>query len=109
LITGLILKELPRKAIVILTTIYYSMLRLAYFPILWKFAQIVSIHKPGETPDRVTSYRPISLLHITSNIFEPLLLKRIQMCVDITKRSQHINSTSVKVSQPRINAIGLSI
>jgi hypothetical protein len=38
LITGQILKELPRKAVVLLTTIYNSILRLTYFPVLWEFA-----------------------------------------------------------------------
>jgi hypothetical protein len=38
LITGEILKQLPKKAIVLLTTIYNSMLRLSYFPTVWKFA-----------------------------------------------------------------------
>jgi len=35
LITGQILKELPRTAVLLLTTIYNSILRLTYFPILW--------------------------------------------------------------------------
>ena len=68
LITGQILKELPRQAIVLLKTIYNSMLRLTYFPVTWKFSQIILIHKPGKPPHRVTSYRPISLLPLLSKI-----------------------------------------
>jgi hypothetical protein len=83
LITGKILKELPRKAIVLLTTIYNGMLRLTYFPVTWKFAQIIMIHKPGKAPHRVTSYRPISPLPLLSKIFERILLKRIQVGTDI--------------------------
>jgi hypothetical protein len=41
LITGEVLKYLPRKAIVLLTTLYNRMLHLSYFPIEWKFAQII--------------------------------------------------------------------
>jgi hypothetical protein len=37
LITGALLKNLPQMAIVLLTTIYNSMLRLCYFPVQWKF------------------------------------------------------------------------
>ena len=101
LITGLILKELPRKAIVFLTTIYNIMPRLAYFPITWKFAQIIMIHKPGKPSNRVASYRPISLLPITPKIFVRLLLKRIQTDVDINEtipthqfRFREIHSTT---------------
>jgi hypothetical protein len=62
------------------------MLRLTYFSILWKFAHIIMIHIAGKPPDRVTSYRPISLLRIMSKIFERILLKRIQMDDDINTK-----------------------
>jgi hypothetical protein len=68
-----------------LTTIYNNILRLTYFPVLWKFAQIIMNHKPGN-PQIVTSYRPISLLPIISKIFERILLKRIQMDDDINTK-----------------------
>ena len=86
LITGPILQELPQKAIVLLTTIYNSMLRLTYFPLTWKFAQIIMIHKPGKPPTRVTSYRPISLLPILSKIFERLFLKRLHKDANIATK-----------------------
>jgi len=70
LITAQFLKKLPREAIVLLTFIYNTMLRLAYFPVLWKFAQLIMIPKPGKPPQNVTSYRPISLLPLLSKIFE---------------------------------------
>jgi hypothetical protein len=37
LIPGKILKELPRKAVVLLTIIYNSILRLGHFPLQWKY------------------------------------------------------------------------
>jgi hypothetical protein len=86
LITGQILKELPSRAVPLLTTIYNSMLRITYFPILWKFAQIIMNHKPGKPPNRVTSYRPISLLPIMSKIFERILVKIIQMDEDTSTK-----------------------
>jgi hypothetical protein len=82
LITGQILKELPRKAIEFLTTIYNSMLRLTYFTVTWKFAQIIMIHKPDKPPHRVTSYRPISPLPLLSKLLERILLKRNQVDAD---------------------------
>ena len=86
LITGQLLKELPRKAIVLLTTIYNSMLRFTYFPVTWKFAQIIMIPKPGKPPHRVTSYRPISLLPLLSKIFERIFLKRIHVDAVINEK-----------------------
>lgn len=53
------------------------MMRLSYFPILWKNSTIILILKPNEPPNCPSSYRPISLLPILSKIFEKLLLKRI--------------------------------
>jgi hypothetical protein len=78
LIVGESLKHLPRKAIVLLTTLYNRMLHLSYFPTQWKFTQIIMIAKPGKPPIEAASYRPISLLPILSKIFERLLQKRIK-------------------------------
>lgn len=83
LIAGDILKNLPKKAIMLLTNIYNSMLRLCYFPIQWKYAQIIMIAKPGKPPTETSSYRPISLLPIMSKLFERLLLNRIQEIVPV--------------------------
>ena len=78
LISGKVLKELPKKAITLLTILYNSILRLSYYPLLWKFAQIIMVPKAGKPVDDVTSYRPISLLPIPSQVFEKLLLKRLR-------------------------------
>jgi hypothetical protein len=78
LITGNILKQLPKKAIVLLTIIYNSMLRLSHFPVTWKFAQIIMIPNPGKPANEASSYRSISLLTIPSKIFEKLVLNRIK-------------------------------
>jgi hypothetical protein len=59
------------------------MLRLSYFPVTWKFAQIVMLPKPGKPVNEASSYRPISLLPIPSNIFEKLLLIRVRNDTDI--------------------------
>ncbi|KAL4125770.1 hypothetical protein QTP88_010010 [Uroleucon formosanum] len=53
---------LPNKAFILLTYIYNAILRLSYFPTLWKFSQIIMVAKPDKPPDLPKSYRPISLL-----------------------------------------------
>jgi hypothetical protein len=79
-----VLKELPKKAITFLTILYNSIFRLSYYPLLWKFAQIIMVPKAGKPIDDVTSYRPISLLPIPSQVFEKLLLKRLRKDLDLT-------------------------
>jgi hypothetical protein len=74
-ITGKILRPLPRKALVLLTAICNSMLRMSYYPIMWKLAQIVMIPKPAKPTSEVNFYWPSSLLPVTSKLSEKLLLK----------------------------------
>jgi hypothetical protein len=69
--------ELPRKAVVLLTIIYNSILRLGHFSLQWKYALVIMIAKPGNPPQQTNAYRPISLLPLLSKIFERLLITRI--------------------------------
>lgn len=82
LITPRIIKELPKKAITLLTQIFNAIVRIHYFPTQWKFAQIILIHKPGKPTKEVSSYRPISLLPAFSKIFEKLILKRLRPVIE---------------------------
>lgn len=45
-INNTILNKLTNKSIIFLTHIYNAMLRLSYFPPMWKFATIILICKP---------------------------------------------------------------
>jgi hypothetical protein len=74
----MLLRQLPKKAI-----IYNSMLRLSYFSVTWKFAQIVMLPRPGKPASEASSYRPISLLPIPSKVFEKVLLDRVRNDTDI--------------------------
>jgi hypothetical protein len=77
LITGRILKEMPSKGIVHLTTICNSIIRIGYFPVQWKVAQIIMIPKLDKPLEEASSYRLISLLPIMSKIFDKAMLKRL--------------------------------
>lgn len=77
LISNYILKNLPWKAILFLTNIYNSILRITYFPAVWKYSEVVMILKPNKPPDCLNSYRPISLLSSFSKLFEKILLHRL--------------------------------
>jgi len=82
LITGEILKKLPKKAIVKLTHLYDAAYRLKYVPGYWKAAGVIKIPKPGKPATELTSYRPISLLPLLSKLFEKLLLTRLKPILD---------------------------
>lgn len=71
------IQSLPNKALIFLTLIYNSILRLQHFPTQWKCAEIIMVAKPNKPENMVSSYRPISLLTIFSKIFERLFLKRL--------------------------------
>lgn len=58
--------------------IYNSMPRLSYYPIMWKFTQIIMLPKPGKSINEVNSYHPISLLPILLKRFKKLLLTRME-------------------------------
>jgi hypothetical protein len=77
IITGKILQEISSKCLQVITMIFNSVLRIEYYPIQWKIAQIIMVPKPTKTPRELTSYRPISLLPVLSKVLEKLLLKRL--------------------------------
>jgi hypothetical protein len=67
----------PRKGIAHLTTIYNTIIRMGYFPVQWKVAQIIMIPKSGKPLKEASSNRPIILLPIMSKIFKKTTLKEI--------------------------------
>lgn len=82
LISGEILKQLPKKAIIKLTNLINAAFRLKYVPSLWKIAEVIMIPKPAKPPHEVSSHRPISLLPVMSKLFEKLLLKRLKPLIE---------------------------
>ena len=77
LISATILSQLPCKGFCRLGQIYNAVLRLQYFPSLWKTARIIMVPKAGKPEEEVTSYRPISLLSTMSKVMEKLIYRRL--------------------------------
>lgn len=77
-ISARILKELPKKGIIMLTYIINAAFRLHYVPQDWKKAEVIIVLKRGKSSDLAMSYRPISLLPVLSKLFEKLLLRRLK-------------------------------
>jgi hypothetical protein len=71
-ITPQIIKELPRKAVFLITFIVNVILRTNHWPKQLKTSEIILIHKPGKDPTKVESYRSISLLPIIAKLLEKI-------------------------------------
>ena len=76
-ISFLVLKQIPEQFQIILLTIFNECLSAGYFPLRWKEAHGVMIHKPGKDSSYTTSYRPISLLNTTGKLFERIINSRL--------------------------------
>lgn len=83
LITAEVLKQLSRKAIVFLTQLFNAIMRIGYYPSIWKISEIIMIPKHGKPPHLVSSYRPISLLPVMSKLFEKIVLRRLNEILKI--------------------------
>ena len=70
-------RHLPDRALTFLTVVFNAVLRLQYYPSVWKHACVISILKPGKDPTLPSSYRPITLLDTVGKLFEKILLARI--------------------------------
>lgn len=81
-VTTPMLKELPKKGIVLLTLLFNAALRLCFLPDSWKMAKIIMIYKDGKPVHDPNSYRPISLLPAIVKLFEKLVLNRILPFID---------------------------
>lgn len=78
-----VIKELPKQAIYMATYLFNACLNLKYVPKCFKIAQVIMLLKPDKPSEKVTSYRPISLLPAISKIFEKLLIKRLKPLIKI--------------------------
>lgn len=78
-----VFKEFPKQAITMITFLFNACLQLKYIPKCFKIAQVIMLLKPDKPSEKVTSYRPISLLPTISKIFEKLLIERLKPLVKI--------------------------
>lgn len=81
-ITGKVIKSLPTAGVLWITYVFNAILRLGYFPKYWKTARVITILKPGKTPNSLDSYRPISILNAFSKLIERLTLVRMFKYID---------------------------
>lgn len=61
-----------------LLKIYNALLRLSYYPAVWKVALILVLRNPNRTEySAVTAYRPKSLLPVVGKVLERIRTKRL--------------------------------
>lgn len=77
-----VLKILPPKHVIAICYIINAILRLNYFPTVWKeatvlFVMTICLPKKSEPLSYLSSYRPISLLSLISKIAETVFLSRL--------------------------------
>ena len=73
-VTSEALRHLNSTTIAVLTRLYNAILRLGYFPQVWKEGLVVMLPKAGKSRRRPESYRPITLLSAVAKLFEKLFL-----------------------------------
>jgi hypothetical protein len=88
IIISKILKNLTLKALTYLASLFNSTMRIGTFPLTWKHAIKVPIHKPGKQVNAPTSYRTISLLPTLSKLCERFSLNRIKPFLHIIPKYQ---------------------
>lgn len=76
-ISAIVLKNLPRKAIVYILKLINGMFITGHFPDKFKIARVIPIYKKGKDATNISSYRPISLLSHLSKIVEKIIKKRL--------------------------------
>lgn len=82
IITGAILKQLPRKIIVSIGNLINAAFRLMHDSSLWKITEVI-IAKKNTKSIYYKSYRPIFLLPVISKLFGKPFLRRPKVIVEI--------------------------
>lgn len=77
-VNNIVLKRLPKKAIVLLMHIFRACFKLSYFPEVWKCAKVIPIPKPKKDLTLASNYRPNSLLNSLSKVLEKLISTRLK-------------------------------
>jgi hypothetical protein len=76
------LRHLPTRAIQHLTLLLNSIIKLGYFPTIWKAVKVIPTHQPNKPPKDANSYRPISLFSSISKILERIIASRLTTFVN---------------------------
>src|SRR5206468_3828177 len=74
--------HLGRKACTWLSKFFSGIIGNNRIPKEWRKAKVIAIEKPGKDPKEAANYRPISLLSVSYQLLERLVLQRITPTVE---------------------------
>ena len=83
---NIFLKNLPNRAIQILTEFYNFIWINGVYPKIWSEATIIPIPKPGKDKSQPMNYRPIALTCTMCKVFEKILNKRLKNHLKLTNQ-----------------------
>lgn len=89
LVTAKVVHQLTKEALIHLTHILNSLLKLLYFFLQWKVSVIILFPKSGEPPEIPSSYCPISLLPFFTKLYEKIIIKRISKIISYKQIIPH--------------------
>ena len=105
------LKNIGRKAISYLTSIFNLSVATAEMPSIWKMARIIPVLKPGKSADKGISYRPISLLCPAVKILERLILPYLTDAFNLAHHQHGFrrNRSTTSALLPLVNHVATGI
>ncbi|KAK9881891.1 hypothetical protein WA026_018088 [Henosepilachna vigintioctopunctata] len=81
-VTNNSLKNLPTEIVKEIANIGNAVIKLEYYPKIWKKSETIMIHKNGKPVNEASSYRPINLLSAISKLIEKSIYKRLKEHVE---------------------------
>ncbi|KAK3092504.1 hypothetical protein FSP39_003753 [Pinctada imbricata] len=86
-----LIKNIRDEIVTPLVIIFNKSLQTGKFPIQWKHANVIPVHKKGSKSD-TTNYRPISLLSCIGKIFERVMFKHFYNHLNSNKLLHNMQS-----------------
>lgn len=80
-INNKLLKQLPSSYYSLIAKIFNTSITNSHIPSSWKHASIIVLPKPNKDPNKIDSYRPISLLNTLSKLLERVIYHRIELWI----------------------------
>jgi hypothetical protein len=75
----IVLQHFPKPAVEALSSIFMTVIALAYTPIRWRNSDVVFIDKPGKRDlENPRSFRPISLMYFVYKTLEKLVARDLE-------------------------------